>query len=587
MSESSTDERAKDSPNNNGSIADDLSELRSLLLGLEPTKVNTLYKRLEDTEVQVEDISRLLPEAIILRSTSDKLLSEAIVPTIEQAIESSIKNDLNILSQTIFPIIGPAIRKAISTSLDEMIQSLNQTLEHSLSPQSFKWRLEAQRTGKSFAEIVLIRTLVYRVEQVFLIHKQTGLLLQHILAPRVAAQDPDLVSAMLTAIQDFVKDSFAVLSSESLQTLRFGQLTIWIEDGPQAILAGIIRGRAPLELRLVFQEAIEKIHLKLNKQLGEFQGETEPFAASKPYLEACLEIKYKSPDKPNYTYAWGFLGTIAIASSVWSFFTIKDLLRWNAFLDKLNSQPGIVVTKISSRQGKYFISGMRDPLAIDPKVLMEQANISPKVVISQWEPYISLQPQFSAKRAAELLQPPKTVSLNVDENGILHLNGSASRQWILATRKLWRFLPGITQIDDINLLNPELQKLESFKKEIEQTTLFFIEDTTEIFPGEDSKMPNLILQIQNLIETGKYLRRDVRIQIIGHENQVQSRPKNITLSQTRAQKILSYITSKGISTTNFTSIGLGSNQILDPKLIKESKNSNSKVSFKVFLTGNN
>lgn len=282
MSDYSTNEIATESPNN--VTSDELSELRSLLLGLEPTKVNKLYKKLDDVQVQAEDISRLLPEAIILRSMQDKNLSEAIVPTIEDAIQYSVKKDLNILSETIFPLIGPATRKAVSAALDQMVESLNQTLEHSLSPQSLKWRLEAQRTGKSFAEIVLLRTMVYRVEQVFLIHKKTGLLLQHILAPQVAAQDPDLVSAMLTAIRDFVKDSFSVQKNESLQSLRFGELTIWIEEGPQAILAGIIRGKARQELKLVFQEAIERIHLKLNKEFAEFQGETEPFSASKPYL---------------------------------------------------------------------------------------------------------------------------------------------------------------------------------------------------------------------------------------------------------------------------------------------------------------
>jgi outer membrane protein OmpA-like peptidoglycan-associated protein len=583
MSDYSTNEIAKESPNN--ATSDELSELRSLLLGLEPTKVNKLYKRLDDVQVQAEDISRLLPEAIILRSMQDKNLSEAIVSTIEDAIEYSVKKDLNILSETIFPVIGPATRKAMSTALDEMVQSLNQTLEHSLSPQSLKWRLEAQRTGKSFAEIVLLRTMVYRVEQIFLIHKKTGLLLQHILAPQVAAQDPDLVSAMLTAIQDFIKDSFSVQKGESLQSLRFGELTIWIEEGPQAILAGIIRGRARQELRLVFQEAIEKIHLKLNKEFAEFEGETEPFQASKPYLEGCLEVQYKSSRKQNYTYAWTFLGIIAIACGIWSFFTIRDQLRWDAYLDKLNSQPGIVVTKASSRHGKYFLSGMRDPLAVDPKALMQQANIPPKKVISNWEPYISLQPQFTAKRAAELLQSPETVSLNVDENGILHATGSAPRQWILSAQKIWHFIPGVTQFEYNNLLNPEFKKLNSYKKQIEENMLFFLEDTTELLPGEENKMQNLLVKMQKLLNTAKYLRQDVRIQIIGHENAVK-KEKDITFSQARANKILSYITVSGIHASNFQTVAVGFNQPLDIKSIKQEQKSNSRVSFKVFLSDN-
>ena len=585
MSDYSANEIAKESLNNNA-ISDELSELRSLLLGLEPAKVNKLYKKLDDIQVQAEDISRLLPEAIILRSMQDKHLSEAIVPTIEDAIQYSVKKDLNILSETIFPLVGPATRKAISTALDQMVQSMNQTFEHSLSPQSFKWRLEARQTGKSFAEVVLLRTLIYRVEQVFFIHKETGLLLQHNLAAQVVAQDPDLVSAMLTAIRDFVKDSFGVQKGESLQSLRFGELTIWIEEGPQAILAGIIRGRARHELRLVFQEAIEKIHLKFNKELREFQGETEPFEASKPYLDACLEVQYKSPAKQNYTYAWTFLGTIAIACGIWGFFAIRDQLRWNAYLDKLNSQPGIVVTKTSQGLGKYFISGMRDPLAVDPKMLLKQANIPPKTVISKWEPYMSLQPQFAAKRAEEILQPPKSVSLKVDENGILNATGSAPPQWILSTQKLWHFIPGVTQFDDNNLLETERKKLESYKKQIEQIRLFFVEGTTELLPGEDKKMQNLVLKMQKLIDTAKYLHQDVRIQIIGHANATGTEQKNITLSQARDQKILAYITSAGINASNVITLKVDSRQLLELELTQEDKKSFPRVSFKVFLVDN-
>ncbi len=170
-------------------VNDELAILRSLLLDIEPTKLKKFYERLENPQIQPEDISEMLPEAVILRSKQDKQLGEVMVSTVEDAIEVSVKQDHNVLADALFPVIGPATRKAIATALEEMMQSMNQTLEHSLSPQSFQWRLEAKRTGKSFAEIVLLRTLVYRVEQIFLIHKKSGLLLQHLVTTQVANLD--------------------------------------------------------------------------------------------------------------------------------------------------------------------------------------------------------------------------------------------------------------------------------------------------------------------------------------------------------------------------------------------------------------
>ncbi|MGB3650848.1 MAG: OmpA family protein, partial [Rivularia sp. (in: cyanobacteria)] len=308
MSDSSGNQVEKESLNNQLNELGELSELRSLLLGIEPPKLHRFYEKLDNPQVDAEDISKMLPEAVILRTMQDDRLSNAMVPSIEQAIDSSVKKDINVLSEAIFPIMGPAMRKAIATALDQMLESFNQTLEHSVSPQSLKWRIEARQTGKSFAEVVLLRTLVYRVEQIFLIHKHSGLMLQHILAPMVSAEDPSLVSAMLSAIQDFVKDSFDVPKHEGLHTLKFGELTIWIEEGPSSVLAGIIRGNAPEELRFVFQSTIENIHQKLGKEINDFAGDTEPFEASQPYLQACLESRYQAPEKNNYTYAWVALG---------------------------------------------------------------------------------------------------------------------------------------------------------------------------------------------------------------------------------------------------------------------------------------
>jgi outer membrane protein OmpA-like peptidoglycan-associated protein len=583
MSDHTTNGFSKESPNTNYPQATDegLAELRKLLLGIEPNQLNQLYEQLESQEIKPEDISRLLPQAIVLRTMQDRQLSESMIPTVEQAIESSVKQDFNVLSEAIFPIISPAIRRAIATTLDQMLESLNQTLKHSVSPQSFKWRLEARQTGKSFAEVVLLRTLVYRVEQVFLIHKKTGLLLQHLVAQKVAVQDPDLVSAMLTAIQDFVKDSFSVHKEDGLQTLEFGELTVWIEEGPNAVLAGIIRGNAPHELRLIFKDVIEKIHLRLYRELSNFQGESEPFNASKPYLQTCLEARYQIPAKRNYN--WALMGLITLGLGLWGFLTVQEQQRWDSYVEQLNSQPGIVVTKAQKLNGKYFIAGMRDPLAVEPNTLLQKFHIKPEAVKSNWEPYLSLEPELTIERAAKLLQAPKTVTFKIDQNGILYASGSAPRQWILETRKLWRFVPGINQYKEESLADFDINQLNIYKQQLEAKAFLFEEGTTELLPGEAAKLQNIILEIQKFIDAAESLKKNVEIQIIGYTNPIGTEETNIQLSQARANVILSYLVSKGINQKYFTPVGMGSVKPTNQRLEKQ-ESSNRRVNFKIFIT---
>lgn len=583
MTDPSNDDVSGNTPNN-PQTNEALVELRSLLLGIEPSELDKLHDRLENPNINAEDISQVLPQAIILRSLRDKQLSEAIVPAVEEAIEVSVKKDLTVLADAIFPIIGPATRKAIATTLDATIQSLNQIVEHSVSPQSLKWRIEALQTGKSFAEVILLRTLLYRVEQVFLIHKKTGLLLQHIVADGVAVMDADLVSAMLTAIQDFVRDSFSVATSDTLETLQYGELTIWVEQGPQAIVAGIIRGNAPRELRLVFQDAVEKIHLHQGSTLKSFQGDTTPFEASKPYLQDCLQARYQPKKHKVSPILWILLGAILCALGTWSFFEFRANRRWANYLERLKAEQGIVVTETEKRQGKYLISGLRDPLAADPIKIMQETKLNPKTIISQWEPYLSLDPEIVAARANNLLQPPKTVSLRVDENSTLYASGFAPRKWILETRRLARTIPGINKFQEEKLIEKDIiNQLESSKKQIQKQVILFVRGTKQLAPGETNKVQSVIKDIQKLSEAAQILDKNIRIEIIGRTDKEGTASTNLRLSKERCETILSTLGSQKFKRINFSTVSLGTKQPLRKELNPTDKAYNRSVAFKVII----
>lgn len=181
----------------------------------------------------------------------------------------------------LYPVMGPAIRKAIAETLEGKLQSLNQALKYSLSWRGLKWRLEAWRSGSAFADVVLRHTAVFRVEHLFLVHRKTGLLLAHEAADDATSRDPQLVSAMLSAIQDFVRDSFdesaeGGTKGRSIDSLRLGDLLLWCEEGPSAFLAAVIHGNPPPALRECLGETLAAIHDEWRTQLDEFEGDTTP-----------------------------------------------------------------------------------------------------------------------------------------------------------------------------------------------------------------------------------------------------------------------------------------------------------------------
>src|SRR5438045_6625905 len=113
-------------------------------------------------------------------ASDDTALVRALTPTVELAIRQSVRRDPQPLADAIFPVIGPAIRKAIATAIGGLIESMNQAAELAFSLQAVRWRIEAWRTGRSFGEVVISHRLRYSVEQIFLIQRDSGLLLAHV-----------------------------------------------------------------------------------------------------------------------------------------------------------------------------------------------------------------------------------------------------------------------------------------------------------------------------------------------------------------------------------------------------------------------
>ncbi len=555
-----------------------MAELRSLLLGPAETQIAEIHERLSDPHRQLREVSQILPAAISVRTRQDDELTQALAPTVTNAIEASVRKNPQPLVDAIFPIIGPAIRRAIAAALNGMTQSLNQSMAYSLSVQGLKWRIEAWRTGKSFAEVVMLHTLLYRVEQVFLIHKATGLLLQHVVAPNVATQDADMVSGMLTAIQDFVHDSFSSREGDQLETLQVGELTVWIEQGPHAILAGVIRGTAPQELREVFQTTIEKIHLQFNEALADFSGDAEPFEAARPLLEDCLDSqldpqKQVATSKRKLIPLFAIAGMILIALMVWGFFGWRSARRFDAYVERLKSEPGIVVTEAGKRDGKYFVNGLRDPLAQDPALFLPDAKVDPQQVVSRWQPFQAMSGEFVLTRARNLLQPPQTVNLKVTGE-TLEAEGFATLEWIRETRSAVRFIPGLNRLKEDKLLDLD---------RIINPSLLFELDKTVLAPGQEEKLKQLMTDIERLQTLADEMHKNVRLEITGHADGSGTEERNSALSQGRAEYVASELNARLPAKSNLTISPAGTKAKLRDEVTEADRAANRSVTFKIIM----
>jgi OOP family OmpA-OmpF porin len=359
---------------------DSFAQLRSIIVGPERRQLRLIRRHLRDSAAQTRDVSRVLPDALQLRARDPQLM-RALAPSIEDAVAASVQKNPQALADALFPVIGPAIRKAVAHTFDAMIDSINRSIERSISWQAIEWRWVAWRTGKPYAEVVIANTMEYRVEQVFLIHRESGLLLQHVAVSRHGAADADQVSAMLTAITDFARDSFQVGHSDTLDSMRVGELAVAIVQGPHAILAAVVRGSIPPPVRAALEGTLESIHRQFASALQTYTGDASAFEPTRPLLETCLVSQRRGwRARPSYR-GWVIAAAgVVLALSVWWYFGWREQQRFDALLDRLSAEPGIVLLASGRQGGGFFVSGLRDPLAADPASFVASANLEADAV---------------------------------------------------------------------------------------------------------------------------------------------------------------------------------------------------------------
>jgi hypothetical protein len=525
---------------------DRLQELRALILDPDRERIRAIERKLASPALHVEDVAKVLPEAITRRAASDERLGAALGPVVGEAIKASVRRDPQPLVDAIFPVMGPAIRRAISNALGELVQSLNTTLEHTVSLRGLAWRWEAMRTGKSFGEVVLSHSLLFRVEQLFVIHRESGLLIEHRTAPGVQALAPDLVASMMTALRDFARDSFSVSEQQGLDSLALGDLTVWAESGPGAILAAVIRGQPPLALRETMQQALEEVHLAHADEIERFGATGVPFAIRDGILERCL-VSQASESSRSGQWRTVLLGVAVLAAVGWCAVPrVMEQRRFDGYLDQLRREPGVVVGSAGRADGRFVLTGLRDPLARDPIALAAAAGIDSARLSAKWEPYIALRPEFVVRRAQALLHPSPRTTLRLAGDTLVP-GGVASAAWRAEAQRLALAVPGVGALRLTELADSAEVALRATADSIETITFDYPLGGTTPVVAQAARIDSLASRLRRFLDDAARGERSARIELIGLADSVGTEEANVALRRARADRMRSALQARGVT----------------------------------------
>jgi hypothetical protein len=127
----------------------------------------------------------------------------------------------------------------------------------------------------------------YSVEDIFLIHKD-GRLIAHYTRELVPDRDEDILSGMLTAVQEFIKDSMSRDEILRRFDFQFQERKVLVERGENTFLAVFLKGVEPSNTREQLKAFVEDIEIVYAGILPQWSGDVDAFTGLKDLMDVLL-----------------------------------------------------------------------------------------------------------------------------------------------------------------------------------------------------------------------------------------------------------------------------------------------------------
>lgn len=440
-----------------------LDELRQIIVGDSSEQLKGLKDRIEDVEARTRDVAEVLAPAIDVNVKRDDRLIDALKHPVSEGLKQAIRLEPETYADILYPAIAPSIRAAISQAISSMMATINQTIESATSVDSLGVRLKAWRTGIPYPELLLQKSLLYRVEHLYLIDRDSGLLIAENGASEDGLLDSDAVSAMFSAIQSFVQDSFSGDERDRLTDFKVGSHNVWIAHGPEAMLACVVFGNAPESLKNQLYDTLDMVHTNFATQLAEFSGDSGSMTGVEEYLVPMMQVQLRDQPANKGSLALGpkliYLGICALVL-YWLYLAFDKHTKLATLNYHLDAAPGVVVTKSYWQDDQITIEGLQDPDASLPLATLREHGISNDIMNLHMTPFRSLEVEMELRRFDAELNPPTTSQLQMRDGRVV-LSGAAPLAWLLKHDARLRQL----QVDkrlDISSLYADAASVESY-----------------------------------------------------------------------------------------------------------------------------
>ena len=411
-------------------MSNDYEKLKTLLFKDELADLSAFRQLLNDDDALAEKLSQVLDQASDLALKNNPKFQKKFTSNQPEPYLKALKRDPKGLVALLTPIISPIIRSAVIQTMRNFISEINSTLEQGFSLKYLKWRWRARRTGIPLSEIVFEHTIQYQVQQLFLIDRETGLLVEYAGQEDELIQDKDAMSAMLTAIQDFVSDSLTA-DTGTLSAAELGDNLLWVFPGTSYNLAAIIKGAPSGRLRTQLADLLSHIHINYSQDFEDQNLWNNHPAAHHDLSEHLVQQKMDEEEK---IAIWPWLLALLLLITWFGYNSYQKHHKITSQLAALESLPGVIIDDLRLEGDQFVATGLKDPL-------VNTASFSN--VTFETQSYYALDTPLVKQRAEQYINNPQIKTSLTD--GTLTLSGkhNSNKDWHQLA-----LMPGIDQVID-------------------------------------------------------------------------------------------------------------------------------------------
>ena len=168
-------------------------------------RIAALDNRLGTPQALRSSVAEVLDDIIVeARETKQDHVSRALAPIMVKTIKSELENNRDAMVEALYPITGQLVKAYVASAMKELTNRMNRRFQSNAA----MLRVRSLFSGYSVSELAMADTQQLEVEELYLIRRGSGELLERWPTRAIRTNSDIHMSGVMAAINDFATQAF-------------------------------------------------------------------------------------------------------------------------------------------------------------------------------------------------------------------------------------------------------------------------------------------------------------------------------------------------------------------------------------------